>query len=294
MEHVRRLLPALSNSLRKGSCGKLGVIGGSVEYTGAPFFAAISALKLGADLVHVMCAPDAASVIKTYSPELIVYPGLDPERVLPLLERMDAVVLGPGLGRCSQLSRLIDAVLDFVGKKNVPLVIDADGLWFLCESLRNDDMPALQSAILTPNMVEFSRLCESALGVHDVLNIKDQNQLQDLAARLSSHLNTSLFVKGKVDIITSPDGNVVIGDEEGCPRRCGGQGDVTSGTLAMFLLWASRNLSGSEAKLAAGLASSQLVRRCAKLAFSSIGRSMITTDLISNIPVVLQEIDKGK
>ncbi|KAJ1365914.1 hypothetical protein KIN20_026388, partial [Parelaphostrongylus tenuis] len=266
-----------------GSCGKLGSNRRlQCEYTTGGYHAlsAISALNLGADLVHVMCAPDAASVIKTYSPELIVCPGLDPER---LLERMDAVVLGPGLGRCSQLSRLIDGSTRF---------LMAYG--FLCESLRNDDIPALQSAILTPNMVEFSRLCESALGVHDVLNIKDQNQLQDLAARLSSHLNTSLFVKGKVDIITSPDGNVVIGDEEGCPRRCGGQGDVTSGTLAMFLLWASRNLSGSEAKLAAGLASSQLVRRCAKLAFSSIGRSMITTDLISNIPVVLQEIDKGK
>ncbi|KAK6038786.1 hypothetical protein COOONC_23709, partial [Cooperia oncophora] len=67
----------------KGKCGKIAVIGGSIEYTGAPFFAAISALRLGADLVHVICAPEAAPVIKTFSPELIVHPGLEPENVLP-------------------------------------------------------------------------------------------------------------------------------------------------------------------------------------------------------------------
>ncbi|PIO59670.1 hypothetical protein TELCIR_18861 [Teladorsagia circumcincta] len=87
---------------------------------------------------------------------------------------------------------------------------------------------------------------------------------------------------------------VVIGDDEGCPRRCGGQGDVTCGTLAMFLLWASRLTSINEAKLAAGLASSQLVRRCAKMAYSSVGRSMITGDLINEIPGVLREIDNLK
>lgn len=33
-------------SLYKGQCGKIAVIGGSREYTGAPYFAAISALKV--------------------------------------------------------------------------------------------------------------------------------------------------------------------------------------------------------------------------------------------------------
>ena len=46
-------------------------------YLGAPYFAAISALKVGADLVHVFCEKEAGTVIKTYSPELIVHPVLD-------------------------------------------------------------------------------------------------------------------------------------------------------------------------------------------------------------------------
>lgn len=46
-----------------------------------------------------------------------------------------------------------------------------DGLWFLCEAIREGIAP-LPSAILTPNIVEFSRLCESALGIPDVLEVK--------------------------------------------------------------------------------------------------------------------------
>ncbi len=49
----------VSNSMQKGECGRIAVFGGCVLYTGAPYFAAISALKAGA-------------VIKGYGPELIV------------------------------------------------------------------------------------------------------------------------------------------------------------------------------------------------------------------------------
>ena len=57
--------------------GKIAVLGGCREYTGAPFFAAISALKIGSDLAHIFCTKGAGTVIKTYSPELIVHPVLE-------------------------------------------------------------------------------------------------------------------------------------------------------------------------------------------------------------------------
>jgi ATP-dependent NAD(P)H-hydrate dehydratase len=61
---VRAALPPLSNSLRKGQSGRVGVVGGSLEYTGAPFFSAFAALRCGADLAHVFCPPAAANAIK--------------------------------------------------------------------------------------------------------------------------------------------------------------------------------------------------------------------------------------
>ena len=73
---VHAMVPPLTASKYKGQAGKIGVIGGCAEYTGAPFFAAMSALRVGADLSHVFCARGAATVIKSYSPELIVHPYL--------------------------------------------------------------------------------------------------------------------------------------------------------------------------------------------------------------------------
>jgi hypothetical protein len=54
--------------------GRIGVIGGSIDYSGAPYYAAIAALKMGADLSWVYCSQAAAVPIKSYSPELIVVP----------------------------------------------------------------------------------------------------------------------------------------------------------------------------------------------------------------------------
>jgi ATP-dependent NAD(P)H-hydrate dehydratase len=71
---VQQVIPPLTVSQHKGSMGRIGVIGGSIDYSGAPYYAAISALKMGADLSWVYCSQAAAVPIKSYSPELIVVP----------------------------------------------------------------------------------------------------------------------------------------------------------------------------------------------------------------------------
>lgn len=68
------ILPKLSQIKHKGDNGRIGVIGGSFEFTGAPYFTAMSSLKSGGDLAHIFCAKSAAIAIKSYSPEIIVHP----------------------------------------------------------------------------------------------------------------------------------------------------------------------------------------------------------------------------
>ncbi|XP_045338055.1 ATP-dependent (S)-NAD(P)H-hydrate dehydratase isoform X3 [Leopardus geoffroyi] len=103
LQLVRNIIPPLTTKKHKGQDGRIGIVGGCQEYTGAPYFAAISALKVGADLSHVFCTREAAPVIKSYSPELIVHPVLDsPSAVQDVetwLPRLHALVVGPGLGR---------------------------------------------------------------------------------------------------------------------------------------------------------------------------------------------------
>uniref|UniRef100_A0A7N9CBH5 ATP-dependent NAD(P)H-hydrate dehydratase n=1 Tax=Macaca fascicularis TaxID=9541 RepID=A0A7N9CBH5_MACFA len=114
LQLVRNIIPPLSSTKHKGQDGRIGVVGGCQEYTGAPYFAAISALKVGADLSHVFCASAAAPVIKAYSPELIVHPVLDSpsavDEVEKWLPRLHALVVGPGLGRDDVLLRNVQCL----------------------------------------------------------------------------------------------------------------------------------------------------------------------------------------
>ncbi|KAL9274310.1 ATP-dependent (S)-NAD(P)H-hydrate dehydratase-like protein, partial [Drosera capensis] len=120
---------------------KVAVIGGCREYTGAPYFAAISALKIGADLSHVFCTKDAAPIIKSYSPELIVHPVLEESygirdedkisvstrvlaEVIKWMERFECIVIGPGLGRDPFLMDCVSEIMRHARQLNIPIVID--------------------------------------------------------------------------------------------------------------------------------------------------------------------------
>ena len=132
--HIRQyVVPPLSFSSHKGQSGKIGVIGGSVEYTGAPFYAAFSALKAGADLAFVYCTLEAAGPIKSYSPELIVYPILATEEahiqesidnIGSHLVRLTALVIGPGLGRASATMKVVSGVIRKASELDIPLILD--------------------------------------------------------------------------------------------------------------------------------------------------------------------------
>jgi ATP-dependent NAD(P)H-hydrate dehydratase len=78
----KKVIPALLFDTHKGEAGRIGVVGGSEEYTGAPIFAGMSAFRTGVDLVHVFCAKNAAIPIKSFSPDLIVHPILVSENIL--------------------------------------------------------------------------------------------------------------------------------------------------------------------------------------------------------------------
>jgi len=76
LQAFKKVIPPLLFDTHKGEAGRIGVVGGSEEYTGAPIFAGMAAFRTGADLVHVFCAKNAAIPIKSFSPDLIVHPIL--------------------------------------------------------------------------------------------------------------------------------------------------------------------------------------------------------------------------
>eukprot|EP00166_Cyanidium_caldarium_P004916 ctg_5535.g649 len=72
----RRLIPDWTALAHKGGAGRVAVVGGCLEYTGAPYFAAMAATYTGADLAYVFCEQSAAIPIKAHAADLIVIPTM--------------------------------------------------------------------------------------------------------------------------------------------------------------------------------------------------------------------------
>jgi len=291
LQMVKSLVPQLDSSYHKGQCGRVAVFGGCTQYTGAPYFAAISALKTGADLVHVFCEAGAGTVIKSYSPELIVHPVLDQEygmeEIDSWLPRMHAVVLGPGMGRNQGMSGRIKLIIDKARSLDIPLVLDADGLWHLATN--PSMLKGYTRGVITPNAMEFSRLVKSVLGRDVGPSLSPDQALVEEVARSLGYV--TILHKGSPDIITN--GRPVAVDTQcgtgGSPRRCGGQGDLLSGSLATFLHWASmvedRQVEGVDSTVVAAWGAARLTRGCAEMTFRQFGRSSTTSDMINNIHI---------
>lgn len=275
---VRLVVPSLSNSKHKGQAGRIGVIGGSLEYTGAPYFAAISALKVGADLVHVFCPRDAASVIKSYSPELIVHPLLDLEdavdKIEPWLQRLHVVVIGPGLGREPAIFETVGKIIESCRNSSKPLIIDADGLHLI--RANRELIRDYSGVILTPNAMEF----EVLFGDEPESIEENMKSLGNGITVMRKGSRDKIYITNTVEIYQLGTG--------GSGRRCGGQGDLLSGSLATFYHWALESNQTNPTFISA-FASSFLTKQCNSYAFKKFGRSMVTSDMINEIHNVFED-----
>lgn len=286
---VRSFVPPLSNDFHKGMMGRIGIIGGCREYTGAPYYAAISALKVGCDVSYVFCTDGAATAIKSYSPELIVLPYLDSasagQEIGSWIERLHVLVIGPGLGRDRQILNNTKDIVLRAKKQDLPLVIDADGLHMITED--PSIITGYRKAILTPNKVEFERLFEKMVG-HKPHGDDMVGNVNILSRKMG---NVTIVQKGEDDIISDGD-NALVCTAEGSPRRCGGQGDLLSGVLGTFTHWAHRATDSSVENatfqaygptICAAYSACLLTKQCNSQAFQIHQRSTTTPDMINQI-----------
>eukprot|EP01083_Nonionella_stella_P093469 261971_1 len=173
LAHIKRVIPTQAYQAHKGQAGKICVIGGSLMYTGAPYFAGMSCLKMGADLVTVICAPEAGVPIKSYSPELMVAPLLKSGQaseqasskicteVDQFLARNNSMVIGPGLGRNPLILQTSSLIMQAAKRLEMPIVVDGDALYmlsFLIDQKACTHIVDYPRAILTPNAMEFHRI----------------------------------------------------------------------------------------------------------------------------------------
>ncbi|KAJ1899886.1 hypothetical protein LPJ66_001829 [Kickxella alabastrina] len=301
LQTLAQLIPPLTYDLHKGDCGRVAAIGGCEEYTGAPYFVASTALRLGADIAHVICEKDAASVIKGYSPDIIVYPYLrstvnrqDMElgeiarRVGWVLDKMHAVSIGSGLGNDDNIRESVGRIIVAARERGIPMVLDADSLALVGRD--PDLVRGYQNAVLTPNAPEFARLCDS-LGISKE-DAESEHAAQLVAEKLGG---VTIVKKGKSDVITNGKTTFVCEELSGL-RRCGGQGDILSGAIATFLAWGHKYKQGkwkhtggevdfANIPMLAAYSACLVARHASFLAFDECGRATQSTSILDQVDI---------
>ncbi|KAJ2797422.1 hypothetical protein H4R21_004330 [Coemansia helicoidea] len=309
LQTLAQLIPPLTHDLHKGDCGRVATIGGCEEYTGAPYFVASAALRLGSDIAHVVCERDAAGAIKGYSPDIIVNPYLRSTRnrddlpadeaagrIAALLGKMHAVAAGSGLGTDASILQDVRRAIGAARDRALAIVLDADALALVADT--PDIIRGYRNAVLTPNAPEFARLAK-ALGVGAAAEAGGKELPMDEAAKqVAQRLGgVTVVCKGKADVITNGD-RVFVCSEAGGLRRCGGQGDILAGALLAFLAWgerykrrawtvrpASDAIEDALVPMHAAFAACMLTRHASFLAYEECSRAVMSTSVLEQIDI---------
>ena len=129
------------------------------------------------------------------------------------------------------------------------------------------DWPGTPRIILTPNLMEFKRLCQAMvrrsywlLCVADVSKkIDEKSSPKSLCPQLARSLqNLTIIQKGETDVISngtriprelledpSVQTEIIEGDAQGGLKRVGGQGDILSGSVGVLMAWGSEWVRGT-------------------------------------------------
>lgn len=274
-EKVLSMLPDRDVKAHKGRFGRILLLCGSMGYTGAAALAAMGALRSGAGLVYlgVPACIYAIEAVKLTEPVVFPLPDRDGTlsadavvRVREMLPRMDAVLIGPGLGQSEGTLEVLRAVLrEYPG----PVVVDADGINLLAK--HKDMMRGRDGVtILTPHDGEFLRLGGSL----------EEDALESVS-RLAVDLGCIVVRKGHGTLVC--DGTICYENPTGNPGMAvGGSGDVLAGMIVGLL---GQGISPIEAAALAVWLHGAAGDRCAQ----EMGQyGMLPTDMLERLPRLMK------
>jgi hydroxyethylthiazole kinase-like uncharacterized protein yjeF len=261
----------------KGDFGRLLVIGGSDVFSGAPALVSLAALRTGVDIVYLAAPKKTANALSSMSADLITLKlkgdyvtGDNVNLILPYLEKVDAVVIGPGLGIHAETREFVKMCVSVIESKGKPLLLDADGLKAFAEFKRPLKVPL----VLTPHAGEYAILAGRKL--HEKLE-ESVAEVQKTA----KELNAVILLKGKIDLVC--DAKRVKLNFTGNPgMTVGGTGDVLSGVVGALLAQKAKPFESAVAGAFVNGAAGDFVA-------GEKGYHLLATDLLEWIPRVLDD-----
>ncbi|OJU15295.1 MAG: hypothetical protein BGN88_15510 [Clostridiales bacterium 43-6] len=278
-ETVRSYFPKRQHNTNKGDYGKALIVAGSYGMAGAAAIAARASVLSGAGLT--VCAlpksidPLVASGLyePVYRPLAETMDGILSNYTGSMLEdelqKADACLFGPGLGRSGEIAVLLHRLIE---RSEKPLVIDADGINAAAENI-DIWKRKKASVILTPHPGEMARL--TGLTIEEV----QANRLK-LAGDFACEHGVTVVLKGAGTVIALPDGKRYINTTGNPGMATGGTGDMLSGMMVSFL---AQGMDTEHAAVAAvylhGLAGDMAAQRCSQ-------HSLTPTEMLNELPGV--------
>ena len=271
----------------KGDYGYVGIMGGSLEYSGAVKLANLSAsaMRAGCGVVRLIVPEGIAKAVAPYLLEQTIFPMNDnankmvfsEEQINEALAKLKALAIGMGWGQSEEYEKILEYIL---GNYNIPVVIDADGL----NTISKMNMDILKSTkckvILTPHLKEFERL--SKIKVEDI-----KKEEITIAKDFAKKYDVILLLKGPTTVVT--DGEKVYLVKRGCPGMAtAGSGDVLSGILVGLLGYNEPDIL----TVATGAYLNGIAGEIAQEKYTDI--SMIASDTVKCLPEAIKKIREDR
>lgn len=221
-------LPKRVNNSNKGTYGRVAVIAGSKNMSGAAFLCSKAAYSTGAGLVKIYTHESNRTILQSQLPESVMMTYDDYEGALACIEDAlqwaTVIVVGPGLGVDTVSERML---YELLMNAEVPMVVDADALNILSNNIELLRTSSVQ-IIMTPHMKEMSRLIQRP--VEEIA----KNRFV-IAREFAKKMQVTLVLKDAKSIATNGGQQTYMNLAGNNGMSTGGSGDVLAGIIAGML-----------------------------------------------------------
>ena len=240
-EDIKEVFNERYNFSNKRTFGYVGLIGGSLEYSGAIRLAYMAnvASSSGAGLVKVFTPKRIVDIVAKNILEEVICPLSSDDSSLIFNEKefsdgiknLDTIAFGMGIKKTEETSKALKYLIqNFEGN----LIIDADGLNIIAE-----DLSILNSkkakVVLTPHLLEFSRLIKK--DIDDILL-----NAPELARQFASNYDVIVLLKGPSTIIANSK-DVFFVNRGTSGMAAAGRGDVLFGVISSVASYYKEDLT---------------------------------------------------
>ena len=233
---ARSALPARPLVSNKGTFGRVMVVAGSQNYSGAASLACLGALRAGAGLVTLAAPQTVRAAVAAQLPEVTFLtlpevegaPAPDAASIVAgALPGYDVLLLGPGLSLSEAAQKMVSNLLAAPALNDLRIVIDADALNALARRHAwHETLTA--SAVLTPHPGEMARLVQSSVA-------EVQDHRLGLARERAALWQQTVVLKGSETVVAGPTGRTLLSPFANPALASAGTGDVLAGAIAGLL-----------------------------------------------------------